>query len=327
VNIHSRPVSGAFYMISLWGGTGTSRVIDLTSFAKPSDGTEHVWRFAPGRYTATFHFSVGYPQWNVSFEVRASEGPKADARALLAVAPKLAEDEKRDEAVSSCKRAILSTKNLETIQEAIGRIRRIRLRPDPDDAGHDPTRMEFDALRLALLHVSEDDRREFCRRYVRAFDRMVRDEDDATDRELLDNFSLVELFEYPQFRKILEEEVSRPDECPYPFAEVYVEGPGEKDPAVMAGLLPRYPGKVLEHYSWHKAPPEIVLLLPGYFENDTVVCETNGKKWYCKDAAFRALELAAGLDLGYRDRWDRLPDREEIEKLMRRWWHRHGHRF
>jgi hypothetical protein len=84
---------------------------------------------------------------------------------------------------------------------------------------------------------------------------------------------------------------------------------------------------VLEHYSWFNAPPEIVPLLPGYFENDTVVCESNGKKWRCKDAAFMALELAAGLDLGYRDRWDRFTDREEIGNLMRRWWRRYRHRF
>ena len=55
--------------------------------------------------------------------------------------------------------------------------------------------------------------------------------------------------------------------------------------------------------------------------------ESGPKTWYCKDAAFMALELAAGLNLGYRNQRDRIADREEIEKLMRRWWRRYRHRF
>ncbi len=347
VNTYLTPVSGTYYMASISFASETSRTIDLTSFAEPRNRTEYVHRFAPGRYTATFHFSVGYPEWKkpfhsvrkigprvwgakksntVSFEVRASDAPRAETGVLISRASGLAKEKRWDEAVAAYKRAIIGMSALASIREAIRQIIRIRAGLE-GGTERNPHGLEFDSLRLALLHVPEPDRREFCRHYVRAFDRMIRDEDDAAGRELLDKFSLVELFEYPQFRKILEEQVRRPDECPYPFARVYVEGLGDKDPAVMAGLLPRYPGWVLEHYAWHKAPPEIVPLFPQYFGSETEVWQSGPMRWYCKDAAFMALELAAGLNLGYRNQRDRIHDRAEIEKLMRRWWHRHGHRF
>ncbi len=348
VNTYLRPVSGHFYMTSIWPSGETSNTIDLTDFREPADGTEYVWRFAPGKYRATYHFRVGYPEWKepfhsvretsppvwgprksntVSFEVRASGGSKADTAALLDKASALAVEKRWDEAVSVYKYAIVSTADLASLRGAIEQIYRIRSRVGRQGAEPDPEWLGPYSLRLGLVHASEADRRGFCERYIRAWHRVIEGETDAEDWKFVDRFPFGGLFVHPQFRSILEEEVRRPEKCAYPYAEVYVGLPGEKEPAVMAGLLPKYPQFVLQHYAWHKAPLKIVPLLPAYFKDDRFIWESGDTKWRYSDAAFKALELAAGLDLSYGSERDRIGDRVEIHRLLRYWWWRHRHRF
>ena len=95
----------------------------------------------------------------------------------------------------------------------------------------------------------------------------------------------------------------------------------------MARLLPRYPAHVLEHCAWRKAPPEVAALLPGYFESEEPVHGSDYGVWLCADAALAAFELAAGLDLGCRERADRIRDREHIAGVLRSWRRRNANAF
>jgi hypothetical protein len=357
VNILARSLGGGHLYLGAANELPT-KTLDLTSFVTPPGDEEYVWRFAPGRYSATFHFSVGWPEWRepfegvkelgprewgrktsntLSFEVRETPPPSPERlRAMFDEAARLAEEaralgiatswlekgKRTREAVDVLKRVIVISPDLATVLEAVRRIEAVRAdkRSDPDAPPGS------DALVLALANATERDRRAACERYVRAWKKDMRDEADPAETKLARSFPFRSLFEHPQFRPILEEHVRR-EAVDYPYAEVYLWHAGAKDAAVMAHLLPRYPGQVLEHYAWHKAPPEVAALFPDYFESEEPVLGSDYGVWLRADAALAAFELAAGLDLGYRDRADRIRDREHIAGVLGRWWWRNGKTF
>jgi len=359
VNILTRSLGGGHLYLGAVNSLST-KTLDLTSFRAPFSHEDYVWRFAPGRYSATFHFSVGWPQWHepfegikelsprhwgrktsntVSFEVRETPPPSPDRiRAMFDTAARLAEeakalpvatqwfrkDERKREAVDVLKRVIVSSSDLATVLEAVRRIEAVRAdkRFDPD------TPPSSDALVLALANATERDRRAACERYVRAWKKDLRDEADAAERNFARGFPFMSLFERPQFHAILEEELRR-EVVEWPYADVFFSSPGRKDAEIMAHLLPQYPAQALDHYSWYKAPPEIAKLLPGYFRSKQEVSQSGGMRWLCADASLKAFELAAGLDLGYGDRAHRIRirDREIIAGVLGNWWRRNPKAF
>ncbi len=357
VNILSRALTGGHLYLGC-GNPRASQTLDLTSFVTPPGDEEYVWRFAPGRYSATFHFSVGWPEWHepfegvrefgprtwgrktsntVSFEIRETPPPSperiramldtaahlaGEARALDPAAQWLDKSARAREAVDVLKRVIVSSRDFATVLEAVRRIRAVRadrdFNPDaPPDA---------DALILALANATERDRRGACERYVRAWKKDASGEADPEEMELVRSFPFRSFFEHEQFRPILEEQVRREAVEPL-YAEVYLWHAGAKDAGVMARLLPQYPRLVLEHYAWRKASPGVAKLFPAYFENEEIVVQGSFGNWLCADAALMAFELAAGLDLGYRDRADRIRDREHIAGVLGRWWWRNRKAF
>ncbi len=307
----------------------------------------------------TFHFSVGWPEWHepfegikelsprhwgrktsntVSFEITETQPSPERIRALFDAAARLAEeakalpvatqwpekDKRTREAIDVLKRVIVSSPDLATVLEAVRRIEAVRAdkRFNPD------TPPSLDALVLALANATERDRRAACERYVRVCRKATREELNAAEKELVRGFPFRSLFEQPQFHAILHEEVRR-EVVEWPYAEVFFWYPGAKDADVMAHLLPQYPAQVLGHYSWYKAPPKIARLLPEYFRSKEEVCQSGGMRWLCADASLQAFELAAGLDLGYRyrERADRIRDREIIAGVLGRWWRRNPKAF
>ncbi|MHC4250387.1 MAG: hypothetical protein ACYS9X_14760 [Planctomycetota bacterium] len=357
VNILTRSLGGGHLYLAPVNRLPT-KTFDLTSFAAPFSEEDYVWRFAPGRYSVTFHFSVGWPEWRkpfegvrelgprewgsktsntVSFEIRETPPPSPErVRAMLDEAARLAEgaraldvatswpekDARTREAVDVLKRVIVISSDLATVLEAVRRIGAVRAdeRFDPDAPP------DSDALVLALANATERDRRAACDRYVRAWKRDMRDEADPVETKLVRSFPFRAFFEHPQFRPILEKQVRR-EAVEYPYAEVYLWHAGPKDAGVMARLLAQYPAQVFAYYDRRKVPPEVAALLPAYFGSETLVCEGSFGKWLCADAALAAFELAAGLDLGYRERADRIRDRELIAGVLRRWWRRNRNAF
>jgi len=356
VNILTKSLGGGQLYTGVVNRLST-RTLDLTSFAAIFSHEDYVWRFAPGRYSATFHFSVGWPEWHepfegikelsprhwgrktsntVSFEITETQPSPGRVRAMFDTAARLAEeakalpvatqrqekDARTRDAVDVLKRVIVSSSDLATTLEAVRRIEAVRA-----DKNYDPdTPPSSDALVLALANATEQDRRAACERYVRACRKATREELNAAEKELVRGFPFRSLFEQPQFHAILDEEVRR-EVVEWPYAEVFFWYPGAKDADVMAHLLPQYPAQVLGHYSWYKAPPKIAKLLPGYFGNKEEVYQSGGMRWLCADAALKAFELAAGLDLGYGDRSDRIRDREIIAGVLGRWWRRNPKAF
>jgi len=326
-----------------------TKTFDLTSFSAIFSHEDYVWRFAPGRYFATFHFSVGWPEWHepfngikelgprhwgrktsntVSFEITETRPLPERIRAMLDTAARLAEkaralpvatqsfkkDKWTRDTINLLKRVIVSSSDLATTLEAVRRIEAARAdkRFDPD------TPPSSDALVLALANASEQDRRAACERYVRVCRKATREELNGAERKMLRDYPFKAFFGHPQFHAILDEQLHR-EVVEYPYADVFFSSPCAKEAEIMAHLLPQYPAQVLDHYSWYKAPPKIAKLLPGYFRSKKEVYQSGGMRWLCADASLQAFELAAGLDLGYRERADRIRDREIIAGVLGRW--------
>jgi len=126
----------------------SSKTIDLTSFVEPNFGVEYVFRFTPGKYTATFYFTFEYlherdgfgyydmahPKvWgrfasnSVTFAVRkATKKHDRDIRELLKKAEQAVTKNKADESVAIYKEIILGCGEQTQIQAAIQQIRLIR---------------------------------------------------------------------------------------------------------------------------------------------------------------------------------------------------------
>jgi hypothetical protein len=357
VNILARSLGGGHLYLAPVNRLLT-KTLDLTSFVAPFSDEDYIWRFAPGRYSATFHFSVGWPEWHepfegmreltprtwgrktsnaVSFEITETPPPSperiramldtiarlaGEARALDPATSWLAKSARAREATDALKRLIVSSSDLATLLEAYRRIRAVNAggRSEPNAPP------DSDDLVLALANATEQDRRAACERFVRAWKKDMRGEADSAETKLVRSFPFRAFFEHPQFHPILDEQVRR-EAVEYPYAEAYLWYPGAKDADVMARLLPQYPGLVLEHYAWRKAPPGVAVLLPAYFGSEETVHGSDYGDWLRADASLKAFELAAGLDLGYRERADRIRDREHIAGVLKRWWRRNGRAF
>ncbi|MHC5053929.1 MAG: hypothetical protein ACYTKD_04350 [Planctomycetota bacterium] len=262
VNIFARSLGGGHLYLAGLNKLST-RTFDLTSFITPPGDEEYVWRFAPGRYSATFHFSVGWPEWRepfegvrtvgrrewgrktsntVSFEIRETPPPAPErVRAMLDEAARLAEEarahaagsrwlekgKRTREAVAVLKRVIVSSSDLATVLEAVRRIETVRA-DEWSDPGAPP---DSDALVTAFANATERDRRAACERYVRAWKRDMRGEADSAETKLVRSLPFRSLVERPQFRAILDEAV-RGDDVAYPWAEV-------DGPQVPVAVLPR----------------------------------------------------------------------------------------
>lgn len=176
VNLFVSPVTDTDGSIrSKCFGNHSKGQMDLTSFIELSHGIEYVYRFRPGRYIATFHFSAELPDldnrfrhhnlaysrlWGerhsntVSFTVsRPKRAERPDTADLFAHASEMVAADRANDAVKIYKRIVWGSDDQPTIQRAIRQILRVRrcaLYDDPlgsADWEADPLADYLDALR------------------------------------------------------------------------------------------------------------------------------------------------------------------------------------
>ena len=159
VDLFQRPVveySGGVRSKVFGPAEPQDRIIDLTAFKEPYEGAEFVYRFEPGTYTATFHFSIGWPCGHllgsgivnlmdprifgpkcsntVTFTVRPAKPASAEeAAALIRKADALVAESKANEAVAAYKQAVLALADQERIEAVIRQILLVRIVAAFDD--------------------------------------------------------------------------------------------------------------------------------------------------------------------------------------------------
>lgn len=119
----------------------TKQIIDLTSFVEPYYGVEHIYKFSPGKYTATFYFyshyktqtvglesyaAMGSRRWGklhsntISFEIYdRKDHPQLDIDELFQQASKQIDKNLPHDAVKTFKKIVSSSTEFSVIQKAI----------------------------------------------------------------------------------------------------------------------------------------------------------------------------------------------------------------
>jgi hypothetical protein len=374
VDLFQRPVveaSGGVRSKVFGPAQPQDKIIDLTSFREPYQGAEFVHRFEPGTYTATFHFSIGWPRGNllgsgtvhlmeprifgpkrsntVTFTVRpAKPASPEEAAALIRKADALVAESKANEAVAAYKRAVLALTDQARIEAVIRQILLVRavaafdetppegFAPDDDHPqkplperikafmakygqGGMPDWVKDEAFSLSLLHLPADQAPLWYRRFLKFWSQDY--DQESPEGKNISRFGerYVDILSYPLYRSLLVEDLRRGKDCPKEALAIYVKQIEPKDTELMRLALAADPHAVLEYYGRVRAPRELLPDFVRFFDDHTITWGNgfgNVQAWLC-DAAFRAIEKAAGLDLGFSATKEYDPARVENRAAIR----------
>jgi hypothetical protein len=373
VNLFQRPVveaSGGVRSKVFGPAQPEDKIIDLTSFKEPYEGAEFVHRFEPGTYTATFHFSIGWPRGHllgsgivhlmdprifgpkgsntVTFTVRpAKPASHEEAAALIQKADALVAESKANEAVAAYKRAVLTLTDQARIEAVIRQIVLVRAvaafdeTPSDDDhpkkplperikafmaehgQGEMPDRLKEEAFSLSLLHLPADQALLWYRRFLTHWSQ---DYDyESPEGKIISRFGdcSLQFSSYPLYQSLFLQDLRRGKECPKEAVKIYMKFDTPEDVDLVRLALAANPAAVLEYYGRVRAPRELLPDIARHFDDMT---ETwfglTGRACVC-DAALKAFEKAAGLDLGFgateeRDT-ERVKNRKAIRAILENW--------
>jgi len=376
VNLFQRPVveaSGGIRSKVFGAAQPEDRIIDLTAFKEPYEGAEFVYRFEPGTYTATFHFSIGWPRGHllgsgmvhlmdprifgpkcsntVTFTVRpAKPASPEEAEALIKKGDALVAESKANEAVAAYKRAVLALADQARIEAVIRQLLLVRaleafdaMPPDDDHPkkplperikafmvqygeGEMPDWVKQEAFGLSLLHLSADQAPVWYRRFLKHCSLDFDSDYESPEGKNISRFGdcRVDLLSYPLYRSLLMEDFRCGKDCPKEAIGIYMSAVEPKDTEFMRLALAAQPETVLEYYGRVRAPRELLPDIARFFDNHTNTWGNGRGTQACLcDAAFKAFEKAAGLDLGFsateeRD-FERVKNRKAIREFLENW--------
>ena len=367
VNLFQRPVveaSGGVRSKVFGPAEPQDKIIDLTSFKEPYEGAEFVHGFEPGTYTATFHFTIGWPRGHplrsgmvhlmdprifgpkcsntVTFTVRPAKPASAEeAAAQIQKGDALVAESKANEAVAAYKRAVLALTDQARIEAVIRQILLVRAvaafdeTPSDDDhpkkplperikaflaengQGEMPDWVKQEAFSLSLLQLPADQAPLWHRRFLTHWSQNY--DYESPEGKNISRFGdcSLQLLSYPLYRSLLVEDLRRGKDCPKEAVVIYMQFDTPKDVDLVRLALAANPVAVLEYYGRVCAPLELLPDIARQFDDMTETwLSRSGRACVC-DAALKAFEKAAGLDLGFSAKEERDPERVKNRKAIR----------
>ena len=169
---------------------------------------------------------------------------------------------------------------------------------------------------LLFKQMSPDSRRQAAEAFWRS-------ENDASEQELFSDAPFCELFNFPQYRPLLERAIAQPKTCSRPVLEAYLGAPW-KSVETVGLILKTRPEIALNHFCSEKAPRSLIPAIAGFFNDRTPMWKDS--KYTVMDYAFAAMQFNEGIEWKFQQgEW--IKNRDEIKASVEEWWSKHRSEF